>query len=46
VKENDSPETRKLSQFLIGAEALQIYSNYGFISDAPAPPHWQISKPR
>jgi molybdate transport system substrate-binding protein len=46
VKENDSPETRKLFQFLTGAEALQIYSNYGFVIDAPASPLSQSSKPR
>jgi molybdate transport system substrate-binding protein len=30
VKSNDGPETRKLFQFLIGPEALQIYAAYGF----------------
>jgi molybdate transport system substrate-binding protein len=46
VKENDGPETRKLFRFLTGAEALQIYSNFGFISDGAAPPLSQSSKPR
>jgi molybdate transport system substrate-binding protein len=30
VKDNDGPETRWLFQYLIGPEALQIYSTYGF----------------
>jgi molybdate transport system substrate-binding protein len=46
VKENDGPETRKLFQFLIGAEALQIYSDHGFTGEGSPTSAPQISKPQ